>query len=413
MLNLNRRALLLGASALAASCATGAPPAATEEIAANVLETTAENQPATFRNMDRLGPVRPIRRGGSVLPLPAHAAPLDASMTYAFGGATGTIADYMARRRTSGLLILKDGRIALESYGLGNDAASHWTSFSTAKSMTATLAGAALHEGAIESLDDPTERYVPALAGSAYEGVSVRNVLRMCSGVAWNEQYSATGDNDIARLGVAMAQNDPAAMMDLMRTRPRAHPQGTKFNYSTGETYVLGAIVSGATGKRLAAYYSEKIWAPLGMEADGYWQLDSENGQEAAGYGVSARLRDYARFGQFVLDDGVIGGRRILPEGWRDLAGQPDCPATQHGQLEPDYPLGYGYQWWSLPTGAQALPNHDGAFTAEGIFGQFVYVNPRERVVAAVWSAWRDSWETPAEMETYALIGAAIEHLRA
>lgn len=412
MLLTNRRSLLLGATALAASCATSTAPAAQETIAENILGTTPENQAATFRNVDRLGPVRVIRRGARVLALPPHATQLAGDMPFDFGAASHTIDSYMARNRTSGLLILKDGQIALERYAMGNDERSRWTSFSTAKSMTSTLAGAAYHDRAIRELEETVERYVPALRGSAYEGVTIRNVLRMCSGVAWNEQYSATGDNDIARLGAAMAENRPGAMMELMRTRTRAAEQGTKFNYSTGETYVLGAIVSAATGKSLAQYYSEKIWAPLGMEADAYWQLDSTNGQEAAGYGVSATLRDYARFGQFVLNDGVIGETRVLPQGWRNTAGQPDNPTTQHGRLEPGYPLGYGYQWWSLPIGANALPNHNEAFTAEGIFGQFIYVNPIERVVAVVWSAWRNSWEAEAEMETYAMLGAAIGRIR-
>ncbi len=413
-MHMNRRALLLGGSAFLAGCAStpAAPVAAQEAIAPNVLETTPENQPATFRNTDRLGPVRAIPRGGPVRAFAAHATQLDAAMPFEFNGQSTTIEDCMARNRTSGLLILKDGQIALERYALGNTPSSRWTSQSLAKSMTSTLAGAALHDGAIRSLDDPAERYVPALAGSAYEGVSVRNILRMCSGVAWNEQYSPTGDNDIARLSAALASGRPDALLELMRTRPRAHPQGARFNYSTGETFVLGSIVSGATGKHLADYYSEKIWSRLGMEADGYWQLVAADGQEAAGFGVSATLRDYARLGQFFLDDGVIGQTRVLPAGWRDLAGQPDCPATQHGALISGYPLGYGYQWWSLPTGASAFPNHDGAFTGEGIFGQFLYINPRERVVAVQWSAWRTSWEGPKEMETYALLGAAVARLR-
>lgn len=412
MLLFDRRTLLLGASALAASCATNTAPALQEEIAANVLATTPENQAATFRNIDRLGPVRAIRRGSRVLALPPHATQLAGDMPYDFTGASQSIDSYFARNRTAGLLILKDGQIALERYAMGNDERARWTSFSTAKSMTATLAGAAYHERAIRELDETVETYVPALRGSAYEGVTIRNVLRMCSGVAWNETYSADGDNDIARLAAATAGDQPGALMELMRTRPRAAEQGTKFNYSTGETFVLGAIVAGATGKHLADYYSEKIWAPLGMEADGYWQLDATGGLAAAGYGVSATLRDYARFGQFILNDGMIGETRVLPQGWRNLAGQPDNPTTQHGLLEPGYPLGYGYQWWSLPIGANALPNHNEAFTAEGIFGQFIYVNPIERVVAVVWSAWRNAWETPIEMETYAMLGAAVGRLR-
>lgn len=404
---IGRRDVLLGAAALAPGMAAAQPA---EAIAANVLETSAENQAATFRNMDRSNPVRTIRRGAQVLPLPPHARQLD-GLSYDVAGAAHGVEDYMARNRTSGLIVLKGGRIALERYGMGNTPTSRWTSFSTAKSMNSTLVGAALKDGAIRSLDDPVEHYLPALKGSAYEGVSVRNVMRMCSGVAWTETYVTTGDSDIARMSAALASRRKGALMELMRTRPRAAPQGTKFNYSTGEACLLGWVVAAATGRSLADYYSQKIWSRVGMEADGYWQLEAPGGLETSGMGVSARLRDYARFGQFILEDGVAAGRRVLPVGWRDLAGHPDTIATAQGRLEPGYALGYGYQWWSLPRGAAAFAAHDGAFTAEGIFGQFIYVHPREQVVAVVWSAWRSAWESERETETYALLGAAIRAL--
>jgi CubicO group peptidase (beta-lactamase class C family) len=401
-----RRLLLLGAGGLAA-----AGPAWGGEVAApNPLDTTPENQAATFRNQDQTRPVRAIRRGGKVRALPPHGRSLS-GLTYAASGATRSVDEYMARRRTGGLLVLKRGEIALERYGMGNGPESRWTSFSTAKSMTSTLAGAALHDGSIRSLDDPAERYLPALQGSAYEGVTVRNILRMCSGVAWKEEYDPNGTSDIVRFSGVLAEGRAGAVIDLMRSLPRAAPQGTKFNYSTGESCLLGALVAAATKRPLAEYYAEKVWAPAGMEADGYWQLESPGGLELAGLGVSARLRDYARFGQFILEDGVVAGRRSLPPGWRDLAGQPDSGATAFGRLQPGYPLGYGYQWWVLPR--QAGSAHDGAFTAQGIFGQFVYVNPREQVVAVVWSAWRKAWEDDAELETYALLGSAVEALRA
>lgn len=404
---LDRRGLLLGAAG--ALAAAGPAWSQSEAISLSPLDTTPENQAATFRNQDRTRPVRAIRRGAQVRALPAHATGL-AGLTYAAAGAKGTVDDYMARRRTAGLLVLKRGEIALERYGMGNTPESRWTSFSTAKSMTATLAGAALHDGAIASLDDPAERYLPELKSSAYEGVSVRNILRMSSGVTWKEDYDPNGVSEVARFGAVLATSRPGGVLHLMRSLPRVAPQGSRFNYSTGETCLLGAIVASAVKRPLADYYGEKIWGPAGMEADGYWQLESREGLELAGLGVSARLRDFGRFGQFVLEDGVVGGRRVLPAGWRDLAGQPDAEATAFGKLLPGYPLGYGYQWWVLPRRAGDV--HDGAFTGQGIFGQFVYVNPREQVVAVIWSAWRKAWEGDAEMETYALLGAAVAALR-
>src|SRR5580658_6416523 len=312
-----------------------------EEIAPYVTNTTPENQAATLRNQDQVWPVRAIRCGAAVRPLPPHGRSL-ADLTYELAGARFGVDDFMVRRRTAGLLVLKHGEIALERYGMGNGPQSRWTSFSTAKSMTATLAGAALHDGAIGSLDDPCEAYAPRLRGSAYEGVTIRNVLRMCSGVAWREDNDADGRSEVYRLGRAMVSRRPGAILDLMCKLPRAHPQGTVFNYSTGESGVLAAVVAAAVGRPLADYFSEKVWGPAGMEADAHWQLECEDGLEMGGLGVSAQLRDVGRFGLLVLEDGeAFNGRRVLPPGWRDLAGQPDCAATAFGRLRPDIPSGY------------------------------------------------------------------------
>ena len=299
-----------------------------ERAAPNSWDTTPENQAPTFRNQNQVWPVRVIRRGDAVRPLPPHARSL-ADLTFEVGGVRLGLSDYMARRRTAGLLILKHGEIALERYGMGNGPESRWTSFSTAKSITATLVGAALHDGAIGSLDDRCEQYLPRLRGSAYEGVTIRNLLRMCSGVAWREENDADGRSDSFRLSKAMVSRRPGSVLDLLCKLPRAQPQGVVFNYSTGESYLIGALVAAATGRPLADYCAETIWGPAGMEADGYWQLDSEGGLELGGFGVSARLRDFGRFGQLVLEDGeAFSGRRVLPPGWRDLAGQPDSAAT-------------------------------------------------------------------------------------
>jgi CubicO group peptidase (beta-lactamase class C family) len=377
-----------------------------EEIAPYVTTTTPENQAATLRNQDLVWPVRAIRCGEAVRPLPPHARSL-ADLTYELDGARLGVDDFMARRRTAGLLVLRDGEIALERYGMGNGPQSRWTSFSTAKSMTATLAGAALHDRAIASLDDPCVAYLPQLRGSAYEDVTIRNVLRMCSGVAWREDDDADGRSEVHRLGRAMVSRRPGSILELMCKLPRAHPQGTVFNYSTGESGVLAAVVAAAAGRPLADYFSDKIWGPAGMEADAHWQLESEGGLEMGGLGVSARLRDIGRFGLLVLDDGeAFIGQRVLPPGWRDLAGQPDCAATGFGRLKPDVPSGYGYQWWVLPHGPTGI--HIGAFSAIGAFGQYIYVHPAARLVVAIHSAWRQNSDPAADLETFTLIGAIV-----
>jgi len=250
-----------------------------------------------------------------------------------------------------------------------------------------------------------------AAARSAYEGVTIRNVLRMCSGVAWREENDSNGRSEAYRLFRAIWSRRAGAILDLLCKLPRAHPQGVVFNYSTGESCLLAAVVAAATGRPLADYFAETIWGPAGMEADGHWQLESDCGLELGGLGVSARLRDVGRFGQLVLEDGdAFSGRRVLPPGWRDLAGQPDSAATGFGRLAPDDPGGYGYQWWAvapLPGGV-----NNGAFTALGGYGQFIFVNPAEQVVVAIQSAWRQLHDSEAAVETVALLRAAVRALR-
>jgi CubicO group peptidase (beta-lactamase class C family) len=376
-----------------------------ERTAADNTDEAQKNQRVTYRGF---WPHHVIRRGDVVRPLPPHAHSLS-DLSFKVGDVRVSLSDYMTRRRTDGLLILKRGEVALERYGIGSGPESYRTSYSTAKSITSTLVGAALHVCAIGSLDDPCDLYLPQLRGSAYEGVTIRNAMRMCSGVAWSDRDDAEPDG--SRMHQAVVSRRPGSILDLLRTLPRAQPQGAVFNYSTVESCLLGAVVAAATGRTLADYCSETIWGPAGMEADGYWALEAVGGLELGGAGVSAHLRDVGRFGLLVLEDGeAFSGRRVLPSGWRDLAGQPDSEATAFGRLMPSSRAGYGYQWWALPHGPTGI--HAGAFVALGACGQFIYVNPAEQVVIAVQSAWRQHRDDDANIETFTLFGAAVRALR-
>lgn len=408
-MQLHRRAWLMGAGAsLVAACGTSPRGPG---LAGSIFDTSESNQVATFANVDLLGPSRIVSRGGA----PSVLAPLANAITdfrYTHDGSSRTLDEYMALNRTSAVLILKSGSVALERYAMGVHADTRWQGFSMAKPITSTLAGAALADGAIGSLDDPCERYAPVLRGSAYEGVTVRNLLRLMSGVGWDEDYNTSEGGGLVGIEAAVASGDRGAMMRMMRARPRAAEQGTVFNYNTGEAYVLGEVIAGATGKTLSGYLSEKFWRPMGAEHDAYWLTCGAGGPEMGGYGVSATARDFARFGIVVKNDGVIGDQRVLPAGWRDLAGQPDTSVTANGALDEGYPLGHAYMWWSMPTGANAMPGHDGAFTAQGLNGQILYINANEDVVAVIFSAWREGWETSREMETWSMLGEAIARLR-
>lgn len=330
---------------------------------------------ATFRNIDRLFPVRTIAAGGEVRELPRAERQLE-NVSFEYDGQIYDLYDVMALDSFTALLVLKDGEIAFETYQRGNSAETRWMSMSVAKSITSTLAGIAIAEGLIDGLDAPVTDYVPALEGSAYEGVSVRDVLLMASGVQWNETYTDPASDRRELLRAQVAQ-EPGGAMAVMAALPRAGEPGSVHNYSTGETQVLAEIVRGAVGKPLAEYLSEKIWVPYGMEADANWWLDSPDGVEIGGSGISATLRDYGRFGQFFLDGGVIDGTSILPEGWTTEAAGPTT-------LADGSELDYGYMWWPGWTGPS---NADGAFAAVGIQGQNVYINPTRNVVMVTFGA--------------------------
>lgn len=336
---------------------------------------TSDIQVNTFRHIDRLFPVRVVKHGPHVLALPAAAKKLT-KVEFVSGGKTYDLIDYMALNRVTALLVLKDGKIAYEDYEMGNTRQTRWMSMSMVKSITASLVGAAIQDGHIKNIDDPVAQYVAKLRGSAYDGVSVRHLLEMASGVKWDETYTDPASDRRRMLDAQIAQR-PGAILDLMAKLPRAAAPGTVWNYSTGETFVVGALVRSAVGRPLAQYLSERIWSKTGMEADATWWLESPDGLEIGGSGLSATLRDYARFGLFLMNDGMAGGERILPSGWVTEAGSGKSIGGRF--------VNYGYMIW--PFAASPGATNQGAFQALGIYGQHIYVNPRERVVIVVWSA--------------------------
>jgi hypothetical protein len=336
---------------------------------------TSDIQVSTFRNIDRLFPVRIVKHGPNVLALPWSPKPLG-KVQFSSGGKQYDLIDYMALNRVTALLVLKEGKIAYEDYEMGNTRQTRWMSMSMVKSITSSLLGAAIQDGYIKSIDDPVTRYVAALKGSAYDGVSIRYLLQMASGVKWDETYTNRASDRRRMLDAQIAQR-PGAILDLMAKLPRAGAPGTIWNYSTGETFVAGAVVREADGRPLAQYLSERIWTRARMESDATWWLESPDGLEIGGSGLSATLRDYGRFGLFLMNGGIAGGERVLPEGWVQDAGS--------GKLIGGKFVDYGYMIWPFAAGPGAV--NLGAFQALGIYGQHIYVNPRERVVIVVWSA--------------------------
>ncbi len=328
----------------------------------DVLLWNQKQRDAAFRALDRL-PVLAKAARISASPTPLA---LPAGVPLEVPG----IDEYMASQRTSGLVIIQDGKVRFERYGLDFDANGRWTSFSVAKSFTSTLVGAAIQDGAIRSLDDTVSRYIPDLRGSAYDQVTIRQLLTMSSGVRWNEDYEDP-NADVALFNKATPDEGVDATVSYLRRLPRAHPAGEVWNYNTGETNLIGVLVSSATGKPLAQYLQEKIWHPAGMEAEATWLL-GKTGHEIAGCCMQAATRDFARFGLFVLANGNVGGRQIVPETWFAEAITKQKETGEPGR-------GYGLQWWTYD---------DGAVAAKGIFGQGIFIDPARRLVIASHSSW-------------------------
>lgn len=322
---------------------------------------TPKQKVAGFRNIASIFATRTIQAGDEALPLPATRRQVR-RLSYRVEGATFDMNDFMAHNHVVGLIALKDGVVRLERYAAGNDENSLWVSFSVAKSVVSMLVGAAIADGYIASVDEPVTDYLPRLKGSAYDETSIRDLLQMASGVAWNEDY-ADPESDVNNL--------PPNLVDLyrmLRAKPRVAAAGEAFNYNTAETNLVGALLRAAIGNNLATYLEHKMWLPFGMQADANWMTHGVGGGELGGCCISATLRDYARIGLFALADGVLAnGTRVLPEGWMQSSTEPSRA----------FP-GYGYLWWL----------EDGPYSALGIFGQTIFVAPARNVVIVTHSVW-------------------------
>jgi CubicO group peptidase (beta-lactamase class C family) len=375
------------AATVADNSAAEAPAAQSLPADMNVLFWPLEVRDQAFQAMEQSpgSQFHTIKAGTNISPLevgPALALGLD-------------LDQYMASQRHAGLIILVDGKIRAEKYALGFNASKRWTSFSVAKSFTSTLVGAALKDGAIRSLDDDVTLYIPALKGSGYEGVTVRQVLTMTSGVRWNEDY-ADPNSDVARFNQQQAVAGEDVTVSYMKTLPRESPPGTKWNYNTGETNLIGVLVSSATGRNLSDYLSEKVWQPYGMEQDAIW-VTGASGHEISGCCISATLRDYARFGEFLRGGAVADGQAVVPDDWMQLATTTKAPIGIEGR-------GYGYQWWTYD---------DGSYAAQGIFGQGIFIDPKRKLVIASNGNWPKATDPETQGEPrqrfYQAVQAAVD----
>ncbi|AYK06327.1 serine hydrolase domain-containing protein [Brevibacillus laterosporus] len=348
-----------------------------------------------FQSMDNIFPSRAIEASQPVFRFDTLQKELP--QTYTYKDQTLAIEDFLQRTKTNGLLVLKDDKIVKEFYQNGINEQTRFTSWSVAKSFISALVGIALDEGFIKNVNDPITQYVPELKGSGYDGVPIKDILRMASGVSFDEDYDATF-SDINMMMYKTFLFDKS-INDYALGLQSQRPSGTFQHYISIDTQVLGMLISKVTGNPPSQYLQEKIWGPLGMESNAYWSTD-RLGTELSFMGLNATIRDYAKFGSLYLHEGNWNGKQIISKKWVQESTQIEKPQPNH---DPKGVLGYQYQWW------EADPA-DGSYSAIGVYGQFIYVNPKANVVIVKTSADPDYGRADYHDENFAVFQSIANH---
>ena len=323
--------------------------------------------------------------------------------TYVFNKEARSTQRFLAETDTAALLVLDDGAVCHEWYGLTGGREVPWISMSVAKSVISALVGIAVEEGHISSIDRPISDYIRAMPGSAYDVVSIKDVLQMSSGARWNEDYNDPA-SDVYRLAAAMG--DGGTLEHFVATMVRDTEPARVCRYNSGDTQALGHLLVKATGRSITDYMQEKLVEPLGFSSPAYWLVDSA-GMEVAFAGLVMTARDFAKIGELYRNHGVWHGNQVVPESWVRSSLTSDADHLQPGRpVIGSHPLdlGYGYQWW-LPAG------DSGEFSAIGVYNQFVYIDPASKTVIVKLSANRlygtsDDESTNRELETIAFLRA-------
>lgn len=337
---------------------------------------TSENAPKTilfwnteqklegFGNIKEILPTRQVSKSQNFYPFRYDLLDLS-NLKYKFKGEEFSLEDFIQTFKIAGLIVIRDGVILYESYDFGNDETTKWVSFSVTKSVTSMLLGAAIKDGHIKSVEDKVTIYLPQLLNSNYQDVSIKQVLQMSSGIDWNEDY----EDPLSDVNIAGALNS-LNLYEYLNNLNKKSSAGNKFNYNTGETNLIGGIVRAAIGDNLSNYLEKKIWKPFGMEFNAYWVIDTDYEQELGGCCLNATLRDYARLGMFAMNNGKLNnGVEILPKNWMKDSTTPSRNNSY-----------YGYQWWLDGPAYQS-------FYADGIFGQFIWIDPVSKTVVAMHAA--------------------------
>jgi CubicO group peptidase (beta-lactamase class C family) len=361
-------------------------PVAVQQIRREMME--AQLNSLTFHNMDEIFTTRTVPRSGQVWPLPRADRALD--FKYQHDGREYTAEQFLDRTYTNALLVMKDGRIVAEIYRNNTDETTRFIGWSMTKSIVGLLVGCALQEGRIKSIDDPITQYLPELQASGYSGATIKHVLQMRSGVDYEERYDFGNPGTAARNHEQALVANVVRFADAARTIKRVHRPGEVWQYKTLDTAVLGWLLERVTGGSLAAYAAQRLWEPLGAERDGFFIMDGEpgTGREFSGAGFNASLRDFARIGLMMLNEGKANGRQIIASDWvRDSTRATGGPGP-----------GYGYQWWTSTDSK--------SYQALGLQGQYIYVDPSTRTVVVKLSYFPPG-DRAADAETASFLAAA------
>ena len=324
-----------------------------------------------FLNMDKIFPTREIKASKNPKPLKRNIKTLPE--TFFFEGEEKNLQEYLDYFWSDGMIVLHKNEMVYENYWLGNNENKRHISWSVAKSFISALVGIAYEEGLIDSLDDPVTKYLDDFKETGYDGVTIKDILQMSSGVLFNEAY-ADYDSDINRFGRAVATG--TSMRDFSKTLTREREPGTYMHYVSINTQVLGFLLQEVTNKSISQYLYNKIWNPLGMEDSAYFILDDVKDEFALG-GLNATLRDYAKFGLLYLQNGRWNDNQIISKQWIEDSHSTDGIHLVPGERETSSnPWGYGYQWW-----VPGFPDTD--YTASGVYNQYIYIDPLSEIVIA------------------------------
>ena len=367
---------------------------------------SGKEQVERFRSIEKYFPTREIIPGNNPLNIPKKKN-IALPTTYRFNGKSCKTENLIQETDITGLLVIKNDTVLFEKYYKENTPEDHTIGWSVTKSFVSALIGIAIEEGHINSINDTVYQYVPELKGSAYERITIKNLLQMSSGVSWNEDYSDR-NSDINRFGRTLALG--RSFESFVKTLKYDKPQGTFNRYNSSDTQVLGMIISKATGTTVSDYLEKKIWQPLGMERKGYWVIDNQSNEFAAA-GLSASLIDYAKFGLLFLHKGKLNNKQIIPKEWVSQSTTPDAPHLLPGLNEnSNNDFGYGYQWW-------VFESKEGEYAAMGIYNQLIYINPKRNIVI-VKSAANNNYGTTndessfREKESMAMLRAIVNSIK-